>query len=329
MTLTTATPIVKASNRDRAARLLQSLRSQALIGVLIVLVAFFTWRSPYFLTTDNLLGVGGIVSILGIMATTQTFLVVSGGIDISIGAVAAFSGVVLGRLYGGGTNVWVASILALLVGAAIGLVNGVLSVKLRVDPLVITLGTYSIFTGAAFIVATSTTLLISDSSFSFLGSGDIGRIPFPLILFLVIFVVSIFVERMTTFGRSIYAIGGNLEAARLSGIRVDRVRIVLFVLSGLSAGLAGVLLSAQLSAASANVGSAYLLSVVTAVILGGSSLKGGRGSLLGTLVAVAILGLLQNGFALLQVSSFAQTMVLGGLLIAAVVLDQSISRRAR
>jgi ribose transport system permease protein len=305
------------------------LRNQALLGVLIVLIAFFTWRSPFFLTFDNLLGVGSIVSILGIMAITQTFLVISGGIDISIGAAAAFTGVVLGRLYQAGYNVWLAALAALVVGLLIGLLNGTISVKLGVDPLVVTLGTYSIFTGGAFIVANTTTLIISDDAFSFIGAGKVGPIPFSLILFLLVFAVGLVVERLTVFGRSIYAIGGNLEAARLSGVRVDRTRIILFALSGLSAGLAGVLLTAQLSASSANVGSAYLLSVVTAVILGGASLKGGRGTLVGTLIAVAILGLLQNGFALLEVSSFAQTMVLGALLIAAVILDQSVRRSSR
>lgn len=317
------------ARRPRGRRVAQLLRGQGLLLVLIALGTFFALKSPYFLHSDNLLAVGGTAGVLGLMAITQTFLIVSGGIDISIGSVAAISGVILGSVYDAGASIWAAAAVGLLVGIGIGALNGLLTVRLGVDPLVTTLGTYSIFLGASFLISGSTTLAIDDNSFSWLGTGKIGPFPVPLVLFVVALGGGLFIERMTTTGRAIYAIGGNLEAARLSGIRINWIRFGLYVLSGLSAAVAGVLLTSQLSSSSPNVGSAYLLSVVTAVILGGASLSGGRGSLVGTLIAVAILGMLQNGFALLSVSSFAQTMVLGILLIAAVLLDQTIRRFER
>lgn len=316
----------KSAQRDRLLRILQG---QGLIAVLVVLVVFFAVKTPYFLRTDNILAIGGVSGVLGVMAITQTFLIVAGGIDISIGSAAAASGVVLGRAYENNVNIWGAVVIALLVGAGIGALNGIITVRLNIDPLVTTLGTYSIFLGFSFIISNATTLVINNNAFSDIGAGKVLGIPVPLIIFAVVFAVGLLVERRTAAGRAIFAIGGNLEAARLSGIRVNLIRFVLYVLSGLSAAMAGVILTAQLSTSSPNIGSAYLLSVVTAVILGGTSLKGGRGSLIGTLVAVLILGVLQNGFALLTVSSFAQTMVLGLFLIGAVLLDQTIRQIRR
>ena len=312
----------------RRQRLVGLFRGQALVLVLIGLIVFFALKSHYFFNTNNLLAIGGTASVLGLMALTQTFLMVSGGIDISIGSVAAMTGVILGVAYSYGINIWVSALIAIIAAVGIGSLNGTLAVLVNVDPLVTTLGTYSVFLGASYLFSGSTTLAINSNSFAYLGTGEIARIPFALVLFIVLLAVGLFIERMTTAGRSVYAIGGNLEAARLSGIRINRVRFVLYALSSLSAGVAGVVLASQLSASSPDIGSTYLLSVITAVILGGASLRGGRGSLVGTLVAVAILGVLQNGFSLLSVSSYAQTMVLGILLIAAVLLDQT-TRRAR
>lgn len=318
-----------SASSQRRSRFLRRLQTQAIAGVLVILVIIFSIASPHFFTLQNVLNMGGTFAILGIMAISQTFLVISKGIDISIGSVAAVSGVLLGFFYSNGIDIWVSALLALIAGIIIGILNGLLVVKLGLDPLVATLGAYSIFQGLAFVISGTKTLVIVDPGFNFLGAGDVLGIPFTLVLFLVVLAVAIFIEKRTTVGRAIFAIGGNQEAARLSGIRVSRIRITLYALSGLSAAVAGILLASQLSTSSPNVGTTYLLSVVTAVVLGGSSLDGGRGSLLGTLLAVAILGVLQNGFALLAFSSFAQQIVLGALLIAAVTMDTATRRRKR
>ena len=320
------TEATHAEVRQRRQRMIALVQGQALLLILVGLLVFFSIASSYFFTSTNLLAMGGTAAVLGLMAIAQTFLVVSGGIDISIGSNAAMTSVMIGVFYQHGANIWIAALLAVIIAVAIGALNGTVAVLLKVDPLVTTLGTYSIFLGASYMVSGAQSLAISENSFAFVGTGQIAGVPFALALFAVIWLAGLFVERRMTPGRAIYAIGGNIEAARLSGIRINRLRFVVYVLSGLSAGVAGVILTSQLSTASPDIGATYLLSVITAVILGGASLKGGRGSLVGTLLAVAILGVLQNGFSLLSVSSFAQTMVLGLFLIAAVLIDQTARR---
>lgn len=311
----------------RSFDLLRHARGQGLLGMLIVLIVIFWIASPYFFNLNNFLDIGAVVGILGIMAVAQTLLMISGGIDISLGSNAATSAVTMVIVHQSGVNIWAAAGIGLLIGAGIGALNGFVTVFFGVDPLVTTLGTFSIFQGLAYVIAESRTLIIDSDSFSFLGTGSIGSVPFPLILFALVLLAGIFVERFTRFGRAIYAIGGNFEAARNSGIRVNAMRFTLYVVSGVSGAIAGLLVTSQLSSAAPQIGTSYLLAVITAVILGGASLKGGRGSLVGTLIAVAILGVLQNGFALLQWSSFAQSIVLGVFLIVAVLLDQRLRLR--
>jgi len=310
---------------------LRRIQGQGLVLVLLILIAFFTSQSRYFLTPQNFFSIGSVASALGIMAVAQTFLIISGGFDLSVGSVVALTGVVIGVLFqnGAGMDIWLSVLVALLMGLMVGVVNGVVVVGLRINALITTLGTLSIFSGLAFLITAGKTLIITSPSFQFLGSGYVGPVPVSLIIFAIVAGIGVFVARYTGLGRAIFAIGGNPEAARLSGIEVRRVQFGLFVASGLLAGLAGILVTAQLGAASPQVGETYTLSVVTAVILGGTSLAGGRGSVVGTILAVTILTVLQNGFALLQFSSYVQTMALGIVLILAVLLDETVRRLDR
>jgi ribose/xylose/arabinose/galactoside ABC-type transport system permease subunit len=214
----------------------------------------------------------------------------------------------------------------LLVAAGIGFANGALVVWFRINSLVVTLGTYSIALGVAYVLSNSSTVSISGSGFSFLGSGTVGRIPFQVFIFLGVWIVAQAVLKLSALGRHIYAVGDNYEAAVRAGIRANSLRIWLFVTMSLSAGLAGLVVTSELTSSAPQIGNPYLLSVVTAVILGGASLSGGRGTLLGTLIAVAILGVLQNGFALLALTEYTQYIVLGSLLILAVLTDQLVRR---
>jgi len=314
----------------RAWQVAKGARSQGLLIILLSLIAVFSFASPYFFRLNNFLDMGSVAGILGIMAVAETLLLISGGIDISLGSVAAVSAIVLVIVHQAGVDIWLATVLALFVGVGIGALNGLISVGLDIDPLVTTLGTLSIFQGLAFVLSGTRTMIIDSESFAFIGRGDLLGVPMPLVIFLVVFGVGLFVERRTTIGRAIYAIGGNIEAARNSGIRVDTIRISLFVASGISGAVAGILVTSQLSSAAPQIGQSYLLAVITMVILGGTSLRGGRGSLVGTFIAVAILAVLQNGFALLQWSAFAQSIVLGTFLIGAVAVDQRARlRRSR
>ncbi len=314
---------------SRGRRWATIVQGQGLLAMALLIGIYFSASSPYFFTWSNALIIGATAAPLGIMALAQTFLIVSGGIDVSVGSIVAITTVTTALVMGpDGGNFWLAASFAVLLGAGIGAVNAVLVVVLGINPFIATLGTLSVFQGTALAMTGGRTRVVQDSTLSFIGIRDVAGLPIPLGVFLVAFVVVLCFERLTPWGRTIFAIGGNSEAARLSGLKVRSTQVALYVLSGLSGGVAGVLILAQLSAASPQVGSTYLLSVVTAVILGGASLSGGKGTVLGTLIAVAILGMLSNGFALVGWTSSAQQIALGGALIFAVLLDQ-VGRRLR
>jgi ribose transport system permease protein len=321
-------PAVATAEIARGRRLATLIQGQGLIAMALLIAVYFGLSSPFFFTTDNVLIIGATAAPLGIMALAQTFLIVSGGIDVSVGSVVAITTVAAGLLMQGGMDFWPAAGLAVLTGAGVGAINALLVVVLTINPFIATLGTLSVFQGLAFAVTGGKTIVVDDPTLAYIGIGTLFGLPVPFIIFIVAFIVAVIFERFTRWGRTIYAIGGNAEAARLSGLRVKSTRAGLYILSGTAGGVAGVLLLGQLSAASPQVGATFLLSVVTAVILGGASLAGGKGTVVGTLVAVAILGMLNNGFALLGSSSAAQQVALGVALIFAVLLEQ-IGRRLR
>jgi ribose transport system permease protein len=311
----------------RQRKLIQRIQGQGLFLVLIAVFVAIWLSSPYFLTVSNLTTAAGVVSVLGLMAVAETLVIIMGEIDISIGSVMALTSVLIGMLVGQGLDPWVASFVALLVAAGIGLVNGALVVWFEINSLVVTLGMYSLALGVAYVLSNSSTVFISGGGFSTLGSGNVGPIPVQVFVFLGAWAIGYAVLKLTALGRHIYAVGDNYDAALRAGIRANTLRIGLFVTMSVSAGIAGVIVTSELSSAAPQIGDPYLLAVITAVILGGASLAGGRGSLVGTLIAVAVLGILQNGFALLSLSVYMQYIVLGGLLILAVLTDQ-IARRA-
>jgi ribose transport system permease protein len=313
----------------RRRRLVTRLQGQGLVLILAIVVVVMWVSSPYFLTVQNLLTAASVVSILGIMAVTETLVVIAGEIDISIGSVMAATSVIIGVLVTAGANTWVSAFVGLLFAAGVGVVNGIVIVYFKINSLVATLGTYSIFLGLAYVLSNSSTVDISGNGFSVLGTGKVVGIPVPVLFFVALWLVGYAIARLTALGRHVYATGNSYDAAVRAGVRADLLRIGLFTAMGLSAGLAGVIVTSELGSAAPQIGDPYLLSVITAVILGGASLRGGRGSLFGTLIAVAILGVLQNGFALLQFSTFLEDTVLGCLLIFAVLTDQAVRKAGR
>lgn len=308
-------------------KVIQRVQGQGLVLVFIAVFVVMWVSSAHFLTVANLSTAAGVISVLGVMAVAETMVIIMGEIDVSIGSVMALTSVLIGLLVGDGLNPWVASLVALLAAAGVGLINGTLVVWFRINSLVVTLGMYSMALGLAYVLSNSSTVVISGSGFSTIGSNQIGPIPVQVFIFLAIWLIGYAVLRLTALGRHIYAVGDNYDAAVRAGVRANRLRIGLFVTMSLSAAIAGIIVTSELSSAAPQVGDPYLLSVITAAILGGASLAGGRGTLFGTLIAVAILGVLQNGFALLSLSQYAQYIVLGGLLIFAVLTDQ-LARRA-
>lgn len=288
----------------------------------VVIFVIFSILSPYFLQTRNLMSIGSNMSVIGLMAIAGTPLIVAGGLDLSVAAIAGLSGVIVSLFHAMGINIWLACAIAVSVAACLGGFNGFLTTRLRLNPLIVTLGTMSIYGGAALVLTGGLSKPLMVSGFNWLGSGRLYGIPVPLIIMLGLGIVVWWVMTRTRFGREIYATGGNPDASRIMGIKTDRVQVVLYVFSGVIGAVAGIILAAMLGAAAPNAASSNLLTVIAAIILGGTSLFGGRGSVWGTILAVLILGTLNNGLTLLDVSSFWQEITRGVVLITAVAFDQ-------
>ena len=311
----------------RVSLLGRSWSGVAMLGVFyLALIAVFSILSPFFLTVRNMLQIGGNVAYIGLMAAAGTPLIIAGGLDLSVAAIAGLTGVVISMLYTAGIPVWIAALLACVVAGLIGVVNGLFTTRLRLNPLIVTLGMMSIVSGLSLVLTGGLTRPLMVTGFNWIGSGRLSGIPVPFILMMATFVGLWVVMSRMRFGRFIYASGGNPEAARLIGIPLERTLIVLYVISAVSGAVAGTVLGAMLGAAGPTAAGSQLLTVIAAIILGGTSLNGGRGSVWGTLLAVLILGTLNNGLTLLNVSSFWQDVTRGVVLMLAVSLDQIRTR---
>ena len=295
--------------------------SAGLLGVYALLILVLSLKSPYFLSLNNFFNILVAVSTIGLIAVAMTLVIVSGGIDLSVGSIVALTGVCVAQL-SHQMPIGAAVAIALVVGVAVGYFNGLAITKIGINPLIATLGTLSIARGLAFVFSGGLTQSIDSEGFGFLGRGFVAGVPFQVIVMVVLFALAAWVMKFTTFGRGIYAVGGNANAARLAGLPVSRLQLAVYVLSGACAALGGVFLASQLGAGAPASSSGLELSVIAAVILGGTSLSGGKGTIAGTLLGVLILGTLNNGLTLLNVSSYYQDVARGVVLLLAVGLDQ-------
>lgn len=304
-------------------------------GFFVALLVYFSLSSAQFGTYNNWTALLSTAALLGVVSIGQTLAIVSGGFDLSVSGTVPLAACSFVLLINNGTGFPLALLLTVLIGAGVGLVNGVVISRLGVSPLITTLGMMSITTGLALTLAKGQTLafatsqetgdLISPAVIS-LADRTLGFISNDVLIFLFLTAAGFVLLRYTSFGRNIYALGGNPEAARLAGVRVNLLTTLVYVLSGALAAVAGVLGTSQLLAANGTLGADMALTSVTAVVLGGGSLTGGVGGILGTLVGVLIVGTLNNGLALLQVSSFYQQIVIGTVLLLAVVVSQIRNR---
>jgi ribose transport system permease protein len=302
----------------------------ALILFLAAELVFFGIKSPYFFERENWFNILTAIAIYGVLAAPATLLLVAGQFDLSVGSGVAFTAVMMAYISGGqppslGHSILLGLVLAVACGLGIGLVNGFFVTVIGVNALITTLGMLAVLRGLAQVIAGGQTVLLD--GFGGLGQGRIAGEPFdvPVSAIILVGVLALFwfVMRYTVYGRSMYAIGANPVAARLTGIRSRRLIFIGFVLSGLAAALGGLILVSEVGAApSGTLGAGYELQVVTAVILGGASLAGGRGTILGTILGLLIIGVLNNGLNLLSVDAFWQQVAQGALLIAAVSFDQ-------
>lgn len=295
----------------------------SLMGLLL-LCFVLTFLSDNFFTLDNWLNILRQVSINALIAFGMTFVILTGGIDLSVGSVLALSSAVAAGLMANGTNGLFAMAIGILAGLAMGALNGVIITKGRVAPFIATLATMTVFRGATLVYTEGRPItgFSNELSFQMIGRGYFLGIPVPVVLMLIAYAALYVVLKKTTFGRHTYAIGGNEEATRLAGIRVDRLKIWIYSLTGGLSALAGLILTSRLNSAQPTAGTAYELDAIAAVVLGGTSLSGGRGWIFGTLVGALIIGILNNGLNLLNVSSFYQQVIKGVVILLAVILDR-------
>lgn len=299
-----------------------------LAGLLVLCVALWI-ATPHFLTTANLLNVVEQSTLIGIIAVGMTFVILTAGIDLSVGSIVALSGVAMGTAFRAGLPVFAAALTGLAVGLACGLANGALITLGRLPPFIATLGMMSIARGGALMLSDGRPISGYPASFREVATGDVMGVPVPVLLMLAIYGIAHFVLTRTTLGRYTYAIGGNEEAAELSGISVRAYKSAVYGIAGLLSAVTALLLVARLDSAQPIAGIMYELDAIAAVVIGGTSLLGGSGSVIGTLIGALIMGVLRNGLNLLGVSSYLQQVAIGGVIIVAVLMDMTLRRRAR
>lgn len=323
----------KKAAESEAGGLFMRIRSWEGIGLLGVLVLVFLVLSvsaPNFLSTRNLLNILQQAAFFGIVAFAMTLVIVAGEIDISVGSLAALSSALLGVMVVNlGLPMWAACIVVLAAAAAIGALAGWIRAVFGVPTFIATLALYLGLRGMAMLITNTFPIPIDSGKFFYWGSGKIaGVIPVPAIYLLIVFVVIAVIARKTVFGRSIYAVGGNAKSAELSGINVRTIRISVLAISALTAAVTGLLQSAQLSSGNGTIANGLEFDAIAAAIIGGSSLSGGKGTIVGTLIGVLFIAVLMNGMVLLGVDPYAQQVVRGAVVLVAVLVNVWRSRRA-
>ncbi|WP_276675407.1 ribose ABC transporter permease [Caldibacillus debilis] len=297
-----------------------------LLGLLLIVIVL-TILSPNFLTATNILNVFRQVSINALLAFGMTYVILTGGIDLSVGSILALCSALAAGFMTDSMDPVLAVSAGLVLGALMGAANGFVIAKGKVAPFIATLATMTIFRGLTLVYTEGRPITgFSDSvAFKMIGRGYFLGVPVPVYIMLAIFLILYLVLKKTTFGRGVYAVGGNEEASRLSGLNVDRIKIGVYTISGLLSAFAGIILASRLNSAQPTAGISYELDAIAAVVIGGTSLSGGRGRIAGTLIGALIIGVLNNGLNLLNVSSFYQQVVKGGVILLAVLLDRKKS----
>lgn len=289
-----------------------------------LLIVILSLLSESFLTVSNILNIARQVSINAVIAAGMTFVILTGGIDLSVGSVLAFSGAIMAGLLSTGRPVVLSIVAGLALGAFLGIINGVVITRGKVQPFIATLGMLTIARGATLVYTDGRPITGLPDAFVWLGAGEIARIPVPVVIMVLVFGVAAAVLRQTVLGRYVYAIGGNEEAARLSGVNVTLHKTAVYAIGGLLSAVSAVILTARLNSAQPTAGVAFELDAIAAVVLGGTTLAGGEGGIGGTLLGAFIIGVINNGLNLLNVSSFYQQVVKGVVILLAVLLDRRL-----
>lgn len=302
----------------------RSIGSLGPLIALIVLIIIVSVMNPSFMTANNLLNLLRQVSINALIAFGMSFVILTGGIDLSVGSILALSGALTAGLIVTGIPTFLAMLVGMILGAALGMINGLLITKGKMAPFIATLATMTIYRGATLVYTNGNPITGIGKSFlfQFVGRGYLFGIPFPIVVMLISFILLYILLHKTAFGKKTYAVGGNVKAAEIAGVKTDKIQILIYTISGFMASIAGIILTSRLNSAQPTAGQSYEMDAIAAVVLGGTSLSGGKGRLFGTLIGALIIGTINNGLNLLGVSSFYQQIVKGVVIIIAVLLDR-------
>lgn len=307
---------------SRVKNLLKNAKGELSAFIMLALLwIIFGVGSPYFLTFRNIMNIGSYMSIMGTLAAGLTVAMLLGGLDVSQYALAALGGMILGVLYEAGLNPYLILVCVVILGIVGGSFNAFIITVMKVNPIICTMGTSFIFRGFAYLLTNGRYIRIDDPVFYFIGNGRIAGVPMCLIIMLITYGVIWYVLKYTVYGRSVFAVGGNLTVAKLAGINTNRVRFVSHILVGICAVLGGIITVCQASSCMASQGYGNDMNGISAVILGGISMAGGRGNVWGTLIGVGILSTLVNGMTLLEVNAYWQQIIQGLVLVSAVFID--------
>lgn len=297
------------------------VKYKSLFG-LLVLCIILSILTPRFLTINNLRNVFTQVSVNAVIAAGMTFVILTGGIDLSVGSILAIAGAVAASIVKSTGNVFLAVIAALAIGAIIGLLNGIIIARGKIQAFIATLVSMTVFRGVTYVYTNGTPVSGLGQKFMVLGNDKILGMPIPVIVTVIIFLLSYYILDQTRYGRYVYSIGGNEDTARLSGINTNKVKTLVYVISGVMAAVSGIIVTSRIGSASPNAGSGFELDAIAAVVLGGTSLAGGEGSIVGTIIGAVIIGVLNNGLNLMNVSPFYQLIVKGLVILLAVMIDK-------
>jgi ribose transport system permease protein len=323
MEMTTA-----ATMQRRDTKLSEMVKRFLPFASLIVLCVLIAALEPKFLSTGNLAGVARQTAVISIIAMGMTIVMVSGGIDLSVGSMMALAGVVGAFAMVAGAPAVVGVLVCMGIGALCGALNGLAITTLRISPFIATLGAMGIYRGVALLLPDGKAVVGLPTNFGYLAEGNLfGIIPLPLFIVIIVALATHFLLSRTRLGRYCYAIGSNVEAARYAGVRVSRCQILFYLMLGALTGLAGAIESARLITGQPTAGEGYELRVIAAVVIGGGSLSGGQGTVIGTIIGALIMGVLANGANLLRISSFTQQIVIGAVIVLAVTFDEFQRRR--
>lgn len=309
---------------DKKKKLVGKLNIYRSLIILVIMCVVASILSPSFLRINNLFNVFRQVAIAGILGAGMTFVILTGGIDLSVGSILGLAGSVAAGVLAKTNNALLACLTAILIGLVAGTINGFWVAKLRIPPFIATLGMMTLLRGCVLVYTKGSPIPIKSDAYKFIGKASIAGIPLPVIILIVVFLISNFILSKTIFGRNVYALGGNREAARLSGIDTVKTEWLVYIINGFLCGLAAIVLTARLGSAQSTLGEGIEMDAIAAVILGGTSLSGGTGYVLPTVAGAMIMGIIDNILTLMNVNPHATSIVKGAVILLAVILDKKV-----